>query len=618
MRIILLANLSMLHLFFLLKKARNEKIYQSTHLRVRAKSLNRTPLESSCWNLGAITSVVAQTEEYQLIESRSELPRLDVWLKYLYKFVYYYNWYLLAKHLTLCLLRSKTFAHLRFLDCFLPGRFIVNGRVIDVASTCACYLIVTQLFWIHLVWNMNYELRLPCIEFLLKTREEIINWNQCRLNGRMRPPSGSDRKTLGDEIYNTNYQNRLYSTVFHLRNSLEASKTKRDSRPFSLRPNRTPKAWSRLYGTIWHFNLLVVPFMLALVVIFVRMVTPITLTQSGFELNYRYCITWLRSDRGMRGPPGRDSWLKRLLYTLVEPDKTDSTLSQPIGLSNKSERLITNEIWMPYADLVRFNLYNIVRISLDLFDSTFIYLETAFCLSAMALIATILIEDLIFYASHLNTRLERQIMLLRSERMLDQQERNLIYPNLNVRRTKTETIIEGFDKVTRPIHMRKSKSNQVSEAIQAQAADLFSHLNNYNKYIQYQSLHLVFLWLSYSALVTSWIFLPGNESPKIEWYVVHFFATVYLFIFMARFAVVKRYCTRMYKLISIAMALDDDCGTSKTTWMALAQFYAPVPLHCFTFIAKIQLDLMFGLKLVAWLASALIITASFFTVYNLQ
>lgn len=633
-RYIVLYNVSILRLFFILKESRNDKIYKKTSATV--------PVIRNIRNLAHRSSILASyqaqpsTNQFELIEARSGLPSaLEVYLKYCHKFTFYYNWYLLMKHLIAWLQRFESFASLNFLDCFLLGRFVVNGRVIQVANTCACYLIVIQLFWIYLLRSMKFELRLPAVEFLLKTPEEVHSWNRC-LRGRSLREFSINRKRSKPLKADHGDCERLHSSIFEYRNPFAMLKRGQDSWTCKLRPNRTPKSWLYLARAVFRYNMVFVPSMIVVIIVFLRMITPIMVTQKGFELNYKPCIRWLTSDSSLHHSNGTSQMdpIKSVLYELVAPSQNSTnwpivSLSKPNSPLNQRRSRFENEtideFWMPYVNLVTFNWYHLVRMCWDLFDTVMIYFQIALTMSSMGLIAVILIEDLVYHGLHLNKSLKHQIKILRSREMFHQINRDSIYANSSLVRLQSDTIfMKGLDRAqassSSPLSFTGDPKMLSSSSIdiQAQVADIFSNLHNYNRYIQYQTLFLVTLWLSYSALVTSWMFIPGNDSPKLEWYIVHCFATSYLFIVLARFAEVKRCSRQMYKLISTAMALDDDYKFSKLTWMSLLQFYSPIPLHCFTFITKIELDILFGLKLLAWLASALIVTASFFNVYRLD
>lgn len=121
--------------------------------------------------------------------------------------------------------------------------------------------------------------------------------------------------------------------------------------------------------------------------------------------------------------------------------------------------------------------------------------------------------------------------------------------------------------------------------IQAMVIDFFSLVNSYNSYAAFYTLYSVVIWLAYSAICSSWLYVPGNvtDTNKLEWYALQMMATLFMCHVIGSLSSIRLASRDLYRLIATLAALDLTANAHKNDrWLVLMRHYSPLPLYCFT------------------------------------
>lgn len=522
--------------------------------------------------------------DVQLIRATSRLPNIDKYLEFYYKFSLWYYIFAIVRTVTVFLLHLDYLSEYRLLICYLMGRVVVNGRLAEPMRYFvvwgSCYMIIWRVVMIYL----RPSLKLYCFEFLMYDIHELI-MKEAKLNTNKQPLSSSsssptrntDHYLLGSRASLTCNGQNHQSSILQCRDLLAIQRAEQTGsiRPGMLgcpmRLNRTAKQWKLLSQALTSYWFLTFLGLVAACPLFVAMGLPVVVTKKGFELIYNGCTSWIAEYSRLYN----DTQTYAHIYSIKDEDY----LAQ-----------IQADWFLPMADFTPMNAYHVTRIIMDTIDNVLVYFDTVGLFVSNTCIAILLSCDICYYSDELCPHLESLNAELRARSERHHSKSNRTFSQLDVR----------------------------IQTIQSMLMDFFDMVCCYTKFASLLTIYSTTGWLSYSALVAKWIFTPRDEKPKLEWYVLHVYTTIYMALVVGYFSRVRMACRRLYPLICSSATLDTTDSDRKRRWRLILKHYWPRPLYCFTVMGSIELSWLFLLKLLTWLLSAFVVASSFFAIYSLH
>lgn len=478
----------------------------------------------------------------------------------------------LLKSLLITLLGLDMFTSHRWLDCFILGRislsayFAMAGRLITIA------FVVFVSSWIATVLLLRPDFTLESIEFLLVDYEQVL-----AIEAKMGGSGGAGRRDrlprapLGLERY--------------IQGQGEAAAEARDlfflfdrstGEP-KIRPNRTASARLRLSRFVLSYSISAVTFMLLASPFAIYIIWSSLLSQQGFELYYNLCTDYivrhqplLAINASTRANPNSNyphHLFEELLSQIYVPTKTVGELAR--------ERLNAPAV-LPTRPFVNLRApYHWLRIFLDLFETSFIWMLAGFSFFLDTFIAFVQVYDLFIYFLHVEQALQ-----------------------LNLNHLKRLEIFRRTGEPSSMVQLVHRKSPSVA-SVQTLQMDFFRLVGSYDAYISLVIAFSVCLWLIISLMVCVHIldFGGGTRSKvRAEVYLIELFISVNFFAVVGSFAAARRRFRQLYSLLASNMALDQDVHNTKLLWVGLLKYFQPRPIYCFTIFGFTEISWFFCLK----------------------
>lgn len=531
-----------------------------------------------------------------VVNRRTRLPKFGEWVRFYYFLTIVFYFVLFFLHAIICLLNFRIFSSLRYLDCYLPGRFLIGSRVTDGSKFIALVMCIYQLTGRITFFLMKPDFELFCVEFLMFNYNEVLMW-EIRLASCERDlerDQGDDNKFDrviakiggGKTNYNSENNNKFDNIEFnYLYNSIVSFRSKflnDGSRGLILRPNRTIKSWRFLINTSFCYILSASLIVIIFIPSILYMLAPIILTRSGFELNYPNCVSWI----GQQSNPLDYAHI----YTIRESMQTNVTTASNIMKPQHSVPFL-----LPFVDFQPFNTYNTVRASIDSVINIICWLDLCCAYSIQLYLAILVMLDMSIYASKLAARLRKLVSSWHRTSLLRHKLISCLNSDETVQHEHYHTSVHIGDS---PWQSTSSQHCEVAE-IQALILDYFSLISKYNSFVALMILFSTMMWIIYSSSICFWFMIPntnGQQSVNAEFVILLGWATLLIVFIIGPAALLCSTSCQIYSLVAAAMALDDNYLSTKARWASILKFYYPVPLYCFTLFKKVAISFLFCLK----------------------
>lgn len=593
------------HQFFIVKELKLNRVY-----RIRWLLANKGPSPQGArrtsygYNYKKTNSHGVQQIEEQLVRSHSGLPNIDKYLRFYYRFGMYYYGLLFVKYLLICSLELDEMQNFRFLGCYLLGRLLMNGRVTGFTNYFALFESFYLFLWRLLMLAMKRKHSLYCFEFLLFDYRKVV-----AREAKLTSTKHSQVWDLDSETKSKSKAAKTsYLSILQCKNSvaIEGAKLASDrqgsvgsrqtGRLAPMRLNRTSQQWRLLSQTLVYYWLCSLLFMFTFNLVLNSTIIPVLVTKRGFELSYHECFAWIS------GLKDNNDTSRQQYYSYI------------YSFEGQSNATTEASIILPMQDFTPLNVYHLARISVDYLENLFIYSDIGFLFVSSSAIAILVSEDvrhnclqLAHKLDHLNDELRGLLQFQVSCESYGSSETCKSKPNNNLLLGRQYLHAKHQDELNARI-----------QQTQSMLIDNFKLVGSYTKFASVLTLYNIASWLTYSAMVSKWLFVPGTELPKLEWYLVHLYRTVYVVLDLGSFARARNACRRLYPLIATSTSLDVDHANRKLRWLTILNFYSPRPMFCFRVLDSADLSWLFLLQLLTWLVSALVVASSFFGVYSLS
>lgn len=467
----------------------------------------------------------------------------------------------------------------RLIDCFLLGRTILTGTYTLVSQRFGFIVSGVQFGWIAFQVFCSPAVRLSCLEFLLHNPDKIQSIQQQVIAGRQQSAisQNKDKQNTAVEDFLQSFEDSppepvsapeslVRYPVFEYREpvlkTLSQASSCADKAPqdkIRLRRNRDTASYHKLI----HFTILFLEYCILGIILccipFVYTLTSVLVTRQGFELNYSTCVNYIKT---------LDPQERRQYAYIYMPDDTNRSSKPP-------------SVALEYTDLISLDRpYNVVRLLADAVQS-----YASLTLSFLAFlfntyIALMVVRDLENYLDPLEADLKQLIADLRLHRSARLQTYVLAEDPqqkcpVDWKYREFRAPVRKHEKWNKP-HLRKQVTN-----VEVQLMDFWAMVADYNFYVVDFTCFVVFTWVVYSALAARYLLVAPDGVIHYELVGCQLFLTGYFLTIIGQYAGVTRRIRRLYPLMTIAMALDEDCVESKLRWPLMLTYFHPKPLYCF-------------------------------------
>lgn len=491
---------------------------------------------------------------------------------YSYLFVTYFS-ILLAKNIVLCLLDLDYFSDYRYLDCYLIGRLVLDGRFCGAAKYLAIVFCMFQLIWIYSLDFSDLEFSFLSLDFLSYSYSEVFEFEAAQPDGHrqrsQRAASSASERNFGRFLEQANLgriKHHHQLPTFFFQDSLIAS----PANNYTLRPNRTTESWRRLAKfTLIYFLVALVVVALVAPFFFYHLATIVT-TRLGYELSYAHCIDHIGHLQQQRehSPPSSSS--NKFIYVPTKPlDQMLRERSNP-------------PMVLPLVDTKPPTAYNLVTLLADVIDNSFFWTATGSSFVFDTYIVLVIALDVALYLEAIERRLLK------------------LFEQMQCCQTKC-----FIGSCRRGSGGGNNGNDNMHEAAQVQAMlmDFFVLIGKYEAFVHYYFMFCMALWLTFTFTICVGIFSPSSalSLARAEIYALEVFASVYFCSIMGFFASLRDRIRRLYGQVASIMAMESlelevDAWKSRERWALLMQHYYPTPLYCFSIFGAIEVNWFFGLK----------------------
>lgn len=353
---------------------------------------------------------------------------------------------------------------------------------------------------------------------------------------------------------------------------------------YQKRFNRTLKAWRHLETKCLRAFIEMCTIIGIVSILCVALEYPKVLSLEGFQVSYQQCVEWILSERQRSLTFSASSETKQkqqhLLYAYIYPLRVSANYS----LAEPDDSLIFPKInnWIP------FNWYHVTRIMLDGFEVAIVSVQAIWGLALCYVLCVLIAEDVCYYSQ----RIEKHLIYLMNE----MSEFNRL----------------AVDRFHWKQKLRSKLLDRKIQKLQACIEDLLRLIVGYNRFIEPTTWRYLFVWITFTALTSSYLFRP---SPKwtvslVESYIIQaMFAIIYIPL-VHTFAEARQDSRKLYHLLASCSALDQSRDEKKIKWIRLMQIFYPKSLNAFT-VKERGISWLIALQFFAWLLSALFVLTTF-------
>lgn len=457
------------------------------------------------------------------------------------------------------------------IDCLLPGRMIVAAGAIDARNYLGLSLCLFHLTWQSTMLIAKPEYRFESIEFVMCDDDEVIakeinvdNKPMINNNNQRNSSSGDFKLQMAGSWDPASKITKHYDSIFYFRNSMD-----RKNDQFILKPNRTMYSWTVLTWISIIFHLVVFTMLAIFLLFIIYMTMLLSLTRRGFELNYPFCVDWLRQKMANRSMSisFSDAQFDFTEFIYKPTEKLEKNYTNFSKLDNDQTPL---RIFIPFENIIDINYYHILELTISFLDNIMILQFSLIASLSNTYLSIMMIADMFLYARIINSKLRRIVSEIES----------------------------SGEQVKLARGGQRDLERRIS-LIQTEIKDYCDQIRRYNPFSQWYALFCITIWWIFTAVSSFYVIYPNIQveevqSDKLIWYVLHAFATALLMLILGTMALISTSGRRIYPSISRLMALDGN--STKRRWPHILNLYKPTPLHCFTIFKSSELSWLFCLK----------------------
>jgi len=545
------------------------------------------------------------------------------------------------KHSMLLLTKFNIIPNNNSLSCALCGRIEFYGRDNDFPT----FLITVHSFY-----------RLSCSLSKLTRRDYYFNWLEFLFSEenhrrKVRNSASMDSTNRKENLYLTKAERILADKSGSKILRTDDEPTSSDSCNFG-RYNTDSEALRKMRAKAAFLSSFVISSIVITIFVLTILQLPLVLTWEGIERRYSLCISYLTSnetdiDQLTFGSIYRSLYL-RSSSTFGEREDLHSTRGQLYAGSPKSVGPIRS------LKLVEFNRYQVGRIIIELLESTFFIHDLLSTILSPSFLLAMCMEETLTYYNKMLKQIDKVVNELRMQdvaahnpmnsSMIDRDWRltyvqPLLYTTRNLEtagkrtgQTRPPNHIYSLRRrkprhtpYMSPLDRRKLVRNHEYEGgfhheiylLQLKISDAITMIASYNGYVGIYVQRNLLGWSIYTIFVAGWMLQPADlfGSYKLDCYSGHIIASVLTTIGLVEFAKIRRRSLELYTRMAYCMALENQCLESKVRWSKLMRLYHPIPMNCFRLFKRTELSLFFGLKVIAWIFSALFLSLTFYNYF---
>lgn len=480
--------------------------------------------------------------------------------------------YLAIKFILVGLLYFDSFADYRYYDCYVLGRTSFSGQ--NYISTIVLGLIVNFyiLGYRYMVRSrVRYSFDYEVLRFLKLDTEEVLG-NEIeieedrvirkRSSNAMASNEGDFRhrySILDTAIkdFPTRYGTQYGKIKFHFENPFRPYPDQPDNTLIRLnRTSRVHRSLRLFVVSLYTVGLLFGAIVLmSLVIIFTSRTI---FTAHGFFVNYDACIRYIKSLTPERS--------KQFSF-IYDQDSTEPP-SQSI------------------PSLPIFNLYHVLRLSIDLLDNAIMYCDPFIASTIHTSYMILQVVDLIVYAHLLEQRLVDTIEMMRNE-----------HQTRFIRSVQLDSIASLAElDAYRQDNSKREPEDFCLTTLQAYILDYLHMVRRYQDYSVYQASAILFIWISLTAGISFWLATNTFNNLQYEFRFAQMGLGLFAVISMGISAVLESKSRKLYHFMSVAMSIDRDVLVSKQKWCHLSKFFYPRPMYCFALFGQSEMSWLFCMK----------------------
>lgn len=359
------------------------------------------------------------------------------------KSIYYFRrsflTFLLIKYLVVCTIGILEIKSLWWIDCYFPGRFMLDGRITHEAKYLGLIVIVFHIVWDVqvLLWGKKFDFQ--CCEFISRSYTDtllheiqfsdlkydpqdnfsIINMNElhtncidspifngaadgCKLPTRqhqyqvdqsLQPPSAMannlSRRQHHQQQSVDNDSSKVHQSIYYF-NNLFVQHLGVKQGHLVLRPNRTTSCWIKLTQfSFSYISISIISLLITVVPIASYTFATIAATKPGFEVTYSNCVDWINN-------------------ISQEPQNYTHIYQKP----RRSFRHVNPDLRpyiFPFDEKIQWNSYGLYRMYMEMIDNTFLYVISLASFVFYTYLGLLTSHDLKNYAGEILVQLTKLI-----------------------------------------------------------------------------------------------------------------------------------------------------------------------------------------------------------------
>ena len=542
----------------------------------------------------------------------------------------------LFRYLLIHLISLESLSEYHYLDCYILGRFRFIGRTNKISSFVMFVYLFAYIVYRYVIYILKPNFRFQALEFMLYTYKDVVeNERQFRTSQAVGESFGLHDSSSNSSRGSVNGLESRFEVkpngTFYLLNLFCNDST--DCK-WILRPNRTGKSWTTLsnFASIAYYSLVVVSIFFVFIMSYTFAGS--IFTNLGYEMGYPTCVAYIQDRQ-------RNSEIATLAgnYTTLG-DHSELAYSHIYLAPAKLAHQISIEdipaiIPVTRADLQPLTTYNVLRISVDVFENIFWYMEFLILFSCAYFIVIVFSLDIMINAKEVQKRLKRLIGKMKDSRSspglsYDHQNGPFrladlgLYKKFNFVENTLSTIYgryrpgpgprPDYPKILSNCKVTMANWNAPKEfagrhefnstILQAILVDHFILVCDYNRLMSFYFKNLFHLFLEYSLLIMYWTSTVKSRTVEFEFVIAEATLTMIVVTYCSTASMARSANLHLYKLIAQAMALDTNID-SRRRWVTIMNYYKPQPLYCYTLIGSTEISWLFCLKVSCshWLGS---------------
>lgn len=511
------------------------------------------------------------------------VQNIEPFSRRLYRTLLWLHLLLLVKYVLIeVLAHSGLLDNVRWIDCFMLGRFRFVGRTNKISGWMAIWALVTFLCMQSVnAAQLSTKFRFHFIEFLWHNLRDVLRFEAYGPTRNRLIASGDQTMAPQEQCVPSAADN--FNPLFHIR-------TERGH--IILRPNRSAECWLKMdqLNRALFFGLATSFLVWCALLTFA--IGGSIFTGTGFELAYSSCARWLRDQQKV------DKAAFAYIY------RTPLRLADELPFE-KLPTVISIEL--PAA-----TAYNLVRIVVDLAENYLIYVEFTWAVWSTFYLVICSSIDVINNAEQIKPMLSAAINRFNGQRSVKITPLSVVPTAFNKRKqAKLRKTKRQPSNLSRPPETPSVEAEGeqrlaiVVEHLQAVLVDHFELIRSYNTFVSYILNLPIGCWISYTLIICIWMSRIKHLTLETEFKMAQIGALFCTFSVMSSAVIVRSHNRALYPLIASLMALDDlevqkfpssMNSITKYRWITIMKYYAPKPTFCFTLFNSTQVSWLFCLK----------------------